>query len=272
MFDCVEAVPPSAPGNPPADGRAEFLGGGTPPLRKTPEDALGDPPADPRVARLKKFKREQLIVDYLNRGVSVAEIAARIGVGEKRMRAIIREILARHMPAPPQEFVAIQVSRLNEALLVAYSAMGTMNLKAVDRVVRIVRELDRYHGFVAAEKRRPAPPPRITVGEFGAPAERAMAFGAAMFCRPEFALQDSERIDFAPGVAMAAEIADRVEAAQEDPILASIREPQQPPPAPARRSPGTPKGRRHREEPAGRRGDPGERRAPDDPWIATPRT
>jgi hypothetical protein len=149
------------------------------------------------------------------------------------MRAIIREILARRMPAPPQEFVAIQVSRLNEALLVAYSAMGTMNLKAVDRVVRIVRELDRYHGFVAAEKRRPAPPPRITVGEeFGAPAERAMAFGAAMFRRPEFALQDSERIEFAPGVAMAAEIADRVEAAQEDPILASIREPQQPPPAP----------------------------------------
>ena len=69
------------------------------------------------------------------------------------MRAIIREILARRMPAPPEEFVAIQVSRLNEALLVAYSAMGEMNLKAVDRVVRIVRELDRYHGFVAAERR-----------------------------------------------------------------------------------------------------------------------
>ncbi len=44
-----------------------------------------------RAARLKKFKREQLIVDYLNRGVSVAEIAARVGVGEKRMRAVIRE-------------------------------------------------------------------------------------------------------------------------------------------------------------------------------------
>jgi hypothetical protein len=49
------------------------------------------------------------------------------------MRAIMREILARRMPAPPEEFVAIQVSRLNEALLVAYSAMSGMNLKAVDR-------------------------------------------------------------------------------------------------------------------------------------------
>ncbi len=115
-----------------------------------------------RAARLAKFKREQLIVDYLNRGVAVAEIAARCDVGEKRMRAIIRELFARRMPAPPAEFAAIQVSRLNEALLVAYSAMGEANLKAVDRVVRIVRELDRYHGFVAAERRRPAPSRSLT--------------------------------------------------------------------------------------------------------------
>jgi DNA-binding NarL/FixJ family response regulator len=55
----------------------------------------GSPPAPARAARLAKSKREQLVVDYLIRGVSVAEIAARIGVGEKRMRANIREILAR---------------------------------------------------------------------------------------------------------------------------------------------------------------------------------
>ncbi len=38
---------------------------------------------------LLKFEREQLIVDVLNRGVSLAEIAARVGLSEKRMRAII---------------------------------------------------------------------------------------------------------------------------------------------------------------------------------------
>ena len=69
------------------------------------------------------------------------------------MRAVIREIFARRMPHPPEEFVAIQVSRLNEALLVAYSAMSRTNLKAVDQVVKIVRELDRYHGFVATAGR-----------------------------------------------------------------------------------------------------------------------
>jgi hypothetical protein len=50
------------------------------------------------------------------------------------------------------------VRRLNEPLLVSYSAMhnsatGT-NFEAVDRVLRIVRELDRYHGFAAAPGRR----------------------------------------------------------------------------------------------------------------------
>ena len=121
--------------------------------------AAANPPAQARAARLKKFQREQAIVEYLNRGVSVVEIAARVGVGEKRMRAIIPEILARRMPGPPMEFVAIQTSRLNEALLVAYSAMSRTNLGAVDRVIKIVSELDRTRGFCAAERRRPEASP-----------------------------------------------------------------------------------------------------------------
>jgi len=116
------------------------------------------PSLDPRAARLEKFRREQLIVDYLNRGVSVAEIAVRIGVGEKRIRAVIRDILARRAPAPPDEFLAIQTSRLNEALLVAYSAMTNANLEAVDR-------------------------PQDKPSRLDAPAEGAMAFGAALLRR-----------------------------------------------------------------------------------------
>jgi hypothetical protein len=71
------------------------------------------------------------------------------------MRNLVREILAARMPQPPAEFLALQVSRLNEALLVSYTAMhssfsGT-NFEAVDRVIKIVRELDRYHGFALRE-------------------------------------------------------------------------------------------------------------------------
>lgn len=57
------------------------------------------------------------------------EIAAEINLPEKRMRAIIREILAGRTPAPPGEFVEIQVGRLNDALLSAYGAMARNNFR-----------------------------------------------------------------------------------------------------------------------------------------------
>jgi hypothetical protein len=172
--------------------------------------AAGSPSTEARAARLAKFAREQLIVDCLNRGVSVAEIAARVGVGEKRMRVIIPEILARRQPHPPEEFVAIQISRLNEALLVAFSAMSGMNLKAVDRVVKIVRELDRYHGFVAAERRLPEPK------EFEPPAEAIATFGAALTCCARLSSEDLEEIDFMPEIAKVLEAANPVEAPREE--------------------------------------------------------
>ena len=99
--------------------------------------------------RQAKASRERRIIASLNRGVPVAVIAEWEDVGEKRMRTLVRDILARRMPEPPVQFLAMQVSRLNEALLVSFDAMSGSNLQAVDRVVKIVRALDRYHGFAA---------------------------------------------------------------------------------------------------------------------------
>jgi len=74
------------------------------------------------------------------------------------------------------------VSRLNEALLAAYGAMSAENLEAVDRVVKIVRELDRYHGFAvqAATPRSPRlPPPSAAPLALEAPGARTERIGAA---------------------------------------------------------------------------------------------
>ena len=124
-----------------------------------------------REERREKAEREARIVSLLNRGVSIPEIAAEEGLSLKRMRNLVREILAERMPQPPAEFLALQVSRLNEALLVSYGAMHTStlgpNFEAVDRVVRIVRELDRYHGFAAL--------PRSREETGGAPARRRLS-------------------------------------------------------------------------------------------------
>ncbi len=119
--------------------------------------ALTENPAAPEESsaaalalRLKALERGRVVVDYANRGVAIPEIAARMGLSESAARATLRDVLARSMPESPEDFAAIQMSRLNEALLVAYGAMAEMNLKAVDRVVRIVRALDRYAAVLAA--------------------------------------------------------------------------------------------------------------------------
>jgi DNA-binding NarL/FixJ family response regulator len=83
-------------------------------------------------ARARRTARELKIIGQLNAGISIAEIAAREGVTERRIRQRVQEILAKRAPRAPAEFVALQVSRLNEALVIAYSAMGGANLEAVD--------------------------------------------------------------------------------------------------------------------------------------------
>jgi hypothetical protein len=128
-----------------------------------------------RATPREKVQREERIVGLLNRGASVPEIAASEGLTLKRMRNVVRDILAERMPQPPAEFLALQVSRLNEALLVSFTAMhdpveGT-NFEAVDRIVRIVRELDRYHGFAAV----PRPREDIESSRFPPPVERPLA-------------------------------------------------------------------------------------------------
>jgi hypothetical protein len=118
-----------------------------------------------RAARNEKYNRERRIVNYLNAGVSTAEMAAREGLTHRRMRAVVQETLAKRMPGPPAEFLATQIGRLNEALLISYSALSPRNLRAVECYVKIVRELDRYHGLAAPEPPAHASQPRLAAPE-----------------------------------------------------------------------------------------------------------
>ena len=82
----------------------------------------------------------------------------------------------------------------------SFGAMSGTNLQAVDRVVKIVREFDRYHGFVAAERWSLPVAPE-------APEEIAPWLEAriAKRSRPQMAPQRLEKIESAPGNGMAPE-------------------------------------------------------------------
>ena len=136
----------------------------------TPEDAPSSPaarrdrsPEAREAARAKRGERDKRIVGLLHRGVSVAEMAEREGLSVSRMRGLLREVLARRAPQPPAAYCAAQVGRLNAALRVSYDLMFTSesgtNFPAIDRVVAIVRELDRFHGFAPGGAQNPRRPP-----------------------------------------------------------------------------------------------------------------
>jgi hypothetical protein len=102
--------------------------------------------------------RDLRIVGRLKAGVSVNEIAIREKLSPRRVRELIARGLAARERLPIEDYAELQVRRLNEALLVSYGAMAGGNLRAVDRVVKIVHELDRYHGVASIE----VAPPQLT--------------------------------------------------------------------------------------------------------------
>ena len=107
-----------------------------------------------RAARLERAERAARIISLLNRGVSVAEIAACEGLSLKRMRNLVPEIPGEaHASAPGRVPRAssqpAQRSAARDLHAMHLSAAGT-NFEGVDRVVGIVRAL---HGSSNARRR-----------------------------------------------------------------------------------------------------------------------
>ena len=93
-------------------------------------------------ARQAKAARNVKLFNLLKAGVPIAEIALQEGLSVRRAREVVQEILERREVDPPAGFVQLQVGRLGDAMMVAHAAMMEGNLQALDRVLRIVGELD----------------------------------------------------------------------------------------------------------------------------------
>jgi hypothetical protein len=106
--------------------------------------------AKPRRRRITKrelAKRDLRFVEKLAAGATIEEIAASEGISVKWARERKAALLASRVIDTPHEFIKLQIRRLSEAMLVSYSAMSLGDLNAVDKVIKVARELDRYHGF-----------------------------------------------------------------------------------------------------------------------------
>ena len=137
-----------------------------------PAETPPSPPLPRRTAmRRATAERKLRILERLTAGVSVPHIASVENLTIRRVRQIIAEMLASREVDPPAGFVQLQIARLSDAMRIAHTMMMEGDLQALDRVIKLTAELDRYHGFGRAEiAPPPAPPARIA-----APAARAAA-------------------------------------------------------------------------------------------------
>ncbi len=102
-------------------------------------------------ARRATAERKLRILERLTMGASVANIARVEKVTIRRVRQIVAEMLARREIDPPAGFVHLQIARLSDAMVVAHTMMMEGDLKAMDRLIKLTGELDRYHGFGRAQ-------------------------------------------------------------------------------------------------------------------------
>jgi hypothetical protein len=141
---------------------------------ETPTPAV--PPARRVATRRAIAERKLRIVERLTSGLSVAHIAHVEQLTIQRVRQIIAEMLERREVDPPSGYVQLQIARVGEAMVVAHTMMLQGDLQALDRLIKLNGELDRYHGF--GREQLPAPaesaPPRLV-----APPQRLLAASLA---------------------------------------------------------------------------------------------
>jgi hypothetical protein len=117
----------------------------------------------PRVAtRRATADRKLRTRERLTSGLSVGHIARVEQLTVQRVRQIIAEMLEKSEVYPPEKLVQLQIACVGEAMVVAHTMMMQGDLQAMDRLMKLNGELDRYHGFGRAQlaprprQRRPA--------------------------------------------------------------------------------------------------------------------
>ncbi|WP_158817916.1 hypothetical protein [Methylocapsa sp. S129] len=90
------------------------------------------------------IRRDRIFARMLE-GQSYQEIAAAEAITPRRVRQIIQAALQKDNVDPQTDFILVQIARLEAALRVIEQKVAEGKLSAVDRLVKVLEKLDRYH-------------------------------------------------------------------------------------------------------------------------------
>jgi DNA-binding CsgD family transcriptional regulator len=115
-------------------------------LARSPSlEAQNPAAAKPRLSTRELAIRRDRIFARMLEGQSYLAIAAAEAITPRRVRKIVQEALKKDNVHPKQDFVLVQIARLEGALRLIEQKMIEGKLNAVDRLVKVLERLDHYH-------------------------------------------------------------------------------------------------------------------------------
>jgi hypothetical protein len=115
------------------------------------ESLKAEPPRRPRVTAQDREIRRLRIFASRQAGQSYDEIAQAENLTSERIRQIVVDTLQRRLLDPVRDHARLQIARLDPALRVAAEQVATGDLRAVDRLIKVLDRLDKYQGVAASE-------------------------------------------------------------------------------------------------------------------------
>ncbi|MGD1038838.1 MAG: hypothetical protein ABR878_17060 [Roseiarcus sp.] len=103
--------------------------------------------APARARKAAPARRGPRILVALVAGESVEAIAEKEGLSRNRIEKILRDELRRRWVAPAEDYARLQIVRLEAMSAKLAAKVEKGDLPAIDRMLKILDRLDRYHGF-----------------------------------------------------------------------------------------------------------------------------
>jgi hypothetical protein len=116
---------------------------------------------DARQRRVLAARGRQDLFDLVASGYSHERVAREMKVSVATVRREIDRVIAARQLDAPEKYVHLQVARLNMALERVVNAVEADDIKAVEPLMKLVAQLDRYHGLAGPG---PLPPPARPLG------------------------------------------------------------------------------------------------------------
>ena len=109
-----------------------------------------------KILREGLIKRQEAYFDLLVSGYSIEQIASHTKKSPSAVRRAVGQALAKRRLDAPEDYARLQVARLTKALRCADVSLEKGDLKAIAPFVKVVRELNLYHGVNVGRRDRRA--------------------------------------------------------------------------------------------------------------------